>query len=270
MGKIMRNNIEYGGTESWTGTQAEYDALLIKYPNITYYITDTNGNEDQFQPVIYSLDEREIGVWTDGKPLYEKSFAYDVSTNTTCSITVTSCNIDVLVNYALSGAGNTYYISNSDLIRAYIADANPVTTIVVQGGSSYPKTTGYLTIRYTKTTDTAGSGTWTPQGVPAIHYSTSEHVVGTWVDGKTIYEVSFPITNVVGPVGWVVIGTIADMDYLINGTVMVRDTSNLYNYSNLPVDQTVATGVISFYNNLGGHMGTLNGYATVRYTKSSS
>ena len=46
----------------------------------------------------------------------------------------------------------------------------------------------YLTMQYTKTTDTAGSGKWTPQGVPAIHYSTDEQVIGTWIDGSTLYE----------------------------------------------------------------------------------
>ena len=94
MGKILRNNIEYGGTESWVGTQAEYDALPIKYPNITYYITDTNGNEDQFQPVIYSLEEREIGVWTDGKPLYQKTYIYTPS----APLSVASLSIDKIID----------------------------------------------------------------------------------------------------------------------------------------------------------------------------
>ena len=45
-----------------------------------------------------------------------------------------------------------------------------------------------FTLIYTKTTDTAGSGQWTPQGVPAHHYSEDEQVVGTWIDGSTVYE----------------------------------------------------------------------------------
>ena len=46
----------------------------------------------------------------------------------------------------------------------------------------------WVTRKYTKTTDTPGSGTWTPSGAPAVHYSTEEQVVGTWVDGKTVYQ----------------------------------------------------------------------------------
>ena len=31
---------------------------------------------DKIQPVIYSTEEREIGVWTDGKPLYQKTWVF--------------------------------------------------------------------------------------------------------------------------------------------------------------------------------------------------
>ena len=34
----------------------------------------------------------------------------------------------------------------------------------------------------------AESGTWIPQGAPAIHYFSNEHVIGTWLDGSTLYE----------------------------------------------------------------------------------
>lgn len=170
-------------------TKAEFDLLSDdEKVGIIDVIDVTSNSENEFQPVIYSEDEREIGVWTDGKPLYQKSFSYNVSSSTTYSINVTSCNIDVFVSYELSGAGNTYYYGGGDYIRAYIADVNPVTTLIVTGGSSYPKSIGYITIRYTKTTDTAGSGQWTPPGVPAVHYSTDEHIIGTWVDGSTLYE----------------------------------------------------------------------------------
>lgn len=176
-------------------TKAEFDLLSdAEKVGIIDVIDVTSNSENEFQPVIYSTDEREIGVWTDGKPLYQKSFSYNVSSSTTYSINVTSCNIDVFVSYELSGAGNTYYYGGGDYIRAYIADVNPVTTLIVTGGSSYPKAIGYITIRYTKTTDTAGSGQWTPQGVPAVHYSTDEHIIGTWVDESTLYEKTWNVT----------------------------------------------------------------------------
>ena len=45
-----------------------------------------------------------------------------------------------------------------------------------------------VTFFYTKTTDTPGSGMWNTQGGLAQHYSTTEHIIGTWIDGKPIYE----------------------------------------------------------------------------------
>ncbi|MBQ1758223.1 MAG: hypothetical protein IIZ94_00935, partial [Prevotella sp.] len=48
-----------------------------------------------------------------------------------------------------------------------------------------------LTLYYTKTTDVAGSGNWNTDGVPTVHYSTSEQVIGTWLNGKPLYEISF-------------------------------------------------------------------------------
>ena len=59
-------------------TKAQFDQLTNNEKTGLINITDiTGGNDDRFQPVIYSEDEREIGVWTNGKPLYEKTFVYD-------------------------------------------------------------------------------------------------------------------------------------------------------------------------------------------------
>jgi hypothetical protein len=44
------------------------------------------------------------------------------------------------------------------------------------------------TIQYTKIADVAGSGIYTPSGALAVHYSTNEQVIGTWIDGKPLYE----------------------------------------------------------------------------------
>lgn len=51
--------------------------------------------------------------------------------------------------------------------------------------------TAYITLLYTKAIDTPGSGTWTTDGTYAHHYSTSEKVIGTWIDGKPLYEKTF-------------------------------------------------------------------------------
>ena len=100
----------------------------------------------------------------------------------------------------------------------------------------------------------------------AHNYSTDEQVVGTWVDGSTIYEKTIPITDVIGAAGWITIGTVSGIDTLLNGELTVNDGS-LYAYTNLPFNHVLADDTIKFYNGLGGNMGTLNGYATIWYTK---
>lgn len=167
-------------------TQAEYDALPDSKltDDKVYMLEDVNGDGSQFQPVIYSEDEREIGVWTDGKPLYEKVF-------------IASSPISI------SGGGwiaTSFAINSENIVSATLIDPNgntsgelPVANIngYINIYPSFSANVKTIILQYTKTTDTAGSGTWTPQGVPAVHYSTDEKVVGTWIDGKTLYEKTF-------------------------------------------------------------------------------
>lgn len=180
-------------------TQAEYDALTDaqKKNGELYFITDVNGDGSQFQPVIYSTEEREIGVWTDGKPLYQKTVHYGSVTAQTTSIPLGIANVDHIhlcaggsyinnnkplpyIHYQTTYlTGGFFSVDTSDTSFQLRVGAQNIT----EGISSVT-----ITVQYTKTTDTAGSGTWTPQGVPAVHYSTDEHVVGTWIDRSTLYE----------------------------------------------------------------------------------
>ena len=188
-------------------TQAEYDALVqagTVDPKTAYFIKDTNGDGQEFQPVIYSLEEREIGVWTDGKPLYECAF-YSTTKygNSDTALVLNSqipSNIDVIgvqteLNIEARDGGNVYKFASTSAgwFSAYY-DINNNTIYAKQALSSVSNVSSCLTsvvLRYTKQADQAGSGTWTPQGVPTHHYSTDEQIVGTWVDGSTIYERTF-------------------------------------------------------------------------------
>ena len=98
-------------------------------------------------------------------------------------------NICAYTGYALlpNGSGYVNYADNGYYVEMH--EASRTNTMWKIGSSIAPQIGSLIIVlRYTKTTDTAGSGTWTPQGVPAVHYSTDEKVVGTWIDGSTIYE----------------------------------------------------------------------------------
>lgn len=184
-----------GGGSHVELTQAEYDALTEEEKNngSVYFITDTNGDGEDFQPVIYSLNEREIGVWTDGKPLYEKTYIFSSALTlyrNTWTVISALDDIASVVDKVISGDGYFYVSAGGGYqpLAIQYSEGHIQAQIARYIESSLIT---QMTIRYTKSTDTAGSGTWTPQGVPAVHYSTNEHVVGTWIDGSTLYEKTF-------------------------------------------------------------------------------
>ena len=149
----------------------------------------TGGNV-KVQPVIYSTDEREIGVWTDGKPLYQKTIYCGATGGyeTTVSVNHDISNIDKFIFiFGCFGDGEPVPTVNggSDYIRLS-ADS---TKIYIKYKDSWETHTDIsVTIQYTKTTDTPGSGIWATNGAPAKHYSTTEQVIGTWIDGKSLYQ----------------------------------------------------------------------------------
>lgn len=183
-------------------TKAEFDLLSSDEKVGIINITDvTGGAEDKFQPIIYSETEREIGVWTDGKPLYEKTII--LRENSVDKYTITGAiGTGALYDVGLTGLDKIYitglYAKRGSAGNTVYTDIAPSGADVVvvfkhSDGSIYFRDTFdptdiIVTIRYTKSTDQAGSGQWTPQGVPAVHYSTDEQVVGTWIDGSTLYE----------------------------------------------------------------------------------
>lgn len=242
MGRVIKNGIVYGGC--------------------------TFG----FQPIIYSTEEREVGVWLDGKPLYQKSLPV---TNTTgsYSVNIASLSADAVIRidiYLHNDTGGdyvcgTYYESNYDKLNYYFTSNKQY--VVIRAGQTYSIGSGYITIYYTKTTDTAGSGTWTPQGIPAVHYVTGEHVIGTYTDGSTIYEQTYSISQSSFAVGWKWFAVNLTCSRIIDSEVNLKDTSSSYGYTGLPVAYQYSDGAIGVYNNMGGNMGDVTGYVTVRYIK---
>ena len=118
---------------------------------------------------IYSTEEREIGVWTDGKPLYQKTINLGTLTqdsnwhSTPHNISNIERVIEV-IGWTSSYNNNSFYLAYS--LNSY----RPTSSygIVLQCSSTsvdylnnwVSGHTAYATIKYTKTTDSAGSGKW--------------------------------------------------------------------------------------------------------------
>lgn len=144
-----------------------------------------------YLPALYSEEEREVGVWTDGKPIYQKTMTYDFTSSVNDwtlfddsvsyekmvavipIMTAINSSEDQVMQYGDSETTPRWCIKNDHKMYYYLNNA---------------RRKGVITLQYTKTTDQPGSGTWTPEGQLAHHYSTSEKIVGTWIDGSTVYE----------------------------------------------------------------------------------
>ncbi len=140
---------------------------------------------------IYSTEEKQVGVWTDKKPLYRKTI-FNVAPNT-----VLMTNVDTFVNaeikyeglspdddYKGFGDGFTVYSSFT-----FTETGGVITYVPWSYSTDYTKKTAdYITIWYTKTTDTAGSGGYQAYGFSPVIYSDVERVIGVWRNNKPLYQ----------------------------------------------------------------------------------
>lgn len=135
---------------------------------------------------MYSTDEKMIGQWVDGKPLYQRCFrtseAYTI-TNSWTDILNTGLTNFYPISCKVIDDQSGLYESNFKVYIGYtgqyagIVQAQAITT------TSIPLPLGtVIIIQYTKTTDSPisiGNDT---------DYSTDEKIIGTWIDGKPLYQ----------------------------------------------------------------------------------
>lgn len=184
--QITNTAISYRIGESWGAGDL--------YVNVRYTkTTDTPEPNPQFGnviylPTIYSDEERQVGVWRDNKPLYQRTWDISdlsISYNSWTISSIPIGSMETIVNVlAINQNGKAFW---GDVMASLEVDATYVS--FQTGRNAVNERYRYVTIQYTKTTDTAGSGNWNTDGIPTHHYSTNEQVIGTWIDGKPLYEV---------------------------------------------------------------------------------
>lgn len=156
---------------------------LVPIASLTKAITPLGAGD------CYSTEERQVGCWTDGKPLYQRSFITTTSnSNSVAKILVdlgATCEIKKFWGIVNNVRDINSYIDNYSWSVTWIA-GNHYQIGNLANGSIYMNLPCNITVQYTKTTDTAGSGIWTPSGTYAKHMSTTEQVVGTYL-GETVY-----------------------------------------------------------------------------------
>lgn len=138
----------------------------IKYEP-TYFMVNKNTN--YLMPNLYSEEERVVGCWTDGKPLYQKTFTYKGEFNTDTNFTTSG-----LENSEMYQIRNGYLKHGStvlDCCNYSPTDSNYHVTCFIRNtdkaiclrmGSAYTSSPFYtlvVTLQYTKTTDEENSFT---------------------------------------------------------------------------------------------------------------
>ena len=300
MGEMILNGRLYGANGIRELTQSQYDALpASKYTDgVLYCIKDSGIVEgEQFAPVIYSLAERQIGTWTDGKPLYQRTIHFTVDNTsgykrfTTDIVNAETVLIDFSASYYL-GSGLTKiplvgYLGSNMSVN-YLSNALAILGTVVdnylcvdyRAGENVFGASAVVTVRYTKTTDIPGSGDWTTEGVPTHHYSTSEKVIGTWIDGKPLYEKSY-----YGVVAYTTVNQYVDLfsvpstiDILVSINATLGNTAGTNRYSLDHADESGKHSFVKFHTENNNSViqfyseDTWNGAriaVTIQYTKSS-
>ena len=128
---------------------------------------------------LYSTDEKMIGRWIDGKPIYQKTFTFP------SQVTLNS-NSWYVTNFDGSDIEHTIsafvYFDAGGMVFPVYSDIDNNKIELLQTRSAAMTGTGGFVLQYTKTTDS-------PVEIGLdTDYSTTEKIVGTWVDGKPIYQ----------------------------------------------------------------------------------
>ena len=154
----------------------------------------------EYASACYDTNEREVGCWIDGKPIYQRTVeisnvSYDGNWHDVAH-GISNVESIVQIKGIIKTTSNYYY--NCDVARpsTNLGVIIEVTSTNISYLNTYVDNPDklYVTLLYTKTTDTAGSGKLTPTGFETHHYSTNEQIVGTWIDGKPLYERTWELT----------------------------------------------------------------------------
>ena len=237
-------------------------------------------------PMIYSFEEREVGVWIDDKPLYQKTFdkrSLYLADSTWSNNILGTTGIQIVnyEGYFCLGADTepsisySYYRSSSEYFTATIDSS--YSDINVRPNMNYGAIyAGLITIWYTKDSDVAGSGSYGSLGVPMVHYDDTEKVVGTYF-GKPLYEKSYE--NIAGT-GTMVNVTLSDLSNIETIFIVPEASASTdaipfpyvhYDTTNLIGGFfTINNGVPTLSVRRGGSMSNVGlKYLTVRYTKTT-
>lgn len=107
----------------------------------------------------YSTEEKRVGTWIDGKPLYSKTISFETSNNMNIFLDIQLSNIDTIfidesasfIINNIETLGVNWYYAETDWIRTWYHKGQ--NNLRSKSPSSLGVRTAYVTLKYTKTTD---------------------------------------------------------------------------------------------------------------------
>jgi hypothetical protein len=143
--------------------QHQSNISCIKYEP-TYFLAnnDNKFNYNYFNPALYSEEEKVIGCWINGKPLYQKTFITKVPmASTQIALNLADLNVDNIVNFISSFSNNEIInVSPNTSGDNYLNFWYNKTAKLLHIACTEEKWSGwdlYITSQYTKTVDEENS-----------------------------------------------------------------------------------------------------------------
>lgn len=162
MPKIILNGVDYykstiSGGDSVEWSQIETGGTKIAEITINGDMTEVYAPSGGSSGITYSADEQVIGTWTDGKPLYQKSFAFSPpfsSGNNNLTLNISNAIIRYWEVYVLDNVSDPVTIGEGNEIRVVNANSSRIVVWIASGTLPYLSNGEIdVTVRYTKTTD---------------------------------------------------------------------------------------------------------------------
>lgn len=262
--------VKKGQTLTVVGVVSEYDSSYIVHgvqqgSNITFL--------SEYASACYDTNEREVGCWIDGKPIYQRTVeisnvSYDGNWH---DVAHGISNVESIVQIKGIIKTTSNYFYNCDVARpnTNLGVIIEVTSTNISYLNSYVDNPDklYVTLLYTKTTDTAGSGKLTPTGFETHHYSTNEQIVGTWIDGKPLYERVFTgLSIALNGNDWVYFNDPTYVENVIDFKAFADNSGRLLNCAITEYQRSNTNGIM--FSGITGFNRTVN-VIVARFTKTT-
>lgn len=142
-------------------------------------------------------------------------------------------------------------------------------TIIDPIGQNMPSRTGLQFIGASVTDDPVNDKTVVTitGGGGGYNYSTTEQVIGTWVNGKPLYQISYPMTINISGGQTVTVATLVDSEDIVYFDGWIKENNIFYGLNDRTSRITVNASKELQFNSSSSWNGS--GYITIRYTKTT-